>query len=74
MASASQAQTIPGAVGASMRAAKLARAGQRAFVGGLLALLTACSGTSELFNNIAPPAGAGAAARPRSAPGRSGSG
>ena len=31
--------------------------GRRAFAGGLLALLTACSGTSELFNNSTPPAG-----------------
>ena len=41
---------------------RLRSLGRRAFVGGLLALLTACSGTSELFNSNPSPAGAGAAA------------
>ena len=65
MASASHAENQAQAQSMCRRAQpSLRRLGRRAFAGGLLALLTACSGTSELFNNnSAPPAGSGAAAR-----------
>ena len=59
MASALQAQNQAQAQSMCRRAQPSLRGlGRRAFAGGLLALLTACSGTSELFNNnSAPPAG-----------------
>ena len=58
MASASQAQNHAQAQSPCRRAqGSLRGLGRRAFAGGLLALLTACSGTSELFNNSTPPAG-----------------
>jgi ABC-type branched-subunit amino acid transport system substrate-binding protein len=61
MASASQAQNQARnaqAQSACRRAQPSLRGlGRRAFAGGLLALLTACSGTSELFNNNTSPAG-----------------
>src|SRR3954466_8368298 len=58
MASASQAQNQAQAQSSCRRAQPSLRGlGRRAFAGGLLALLTACSGTSELFNNNTPPAG-----------------
>jgi ABC-type branched-subunit amino acid transport system substrate-binding protein len=58
MASASQAQNQAQAQSSCRRAQPSLRGlGRRAFAGGLLALLTACSGTSELFNNNTAPAG-----------------
>ena len=58
MASASQAQNHAQAQSPCRRAqGSLRGLGRRAFAGGLLALLTACSGTSELFSNNTPPAG-----------------